>query len=68
MWTSVARLLGQRVGEPGMRVAERRDADAGQQVEVAASFRVVQVDALAADERDGLPPVGLQDVLGLEAR
>ena len=54
------RLFGDRARQARMRVAERRDADAGQQVEVLAPFGVVQAHALAAHERHRLAAVGLQ--------
>ncbi len=43
-----------------MRVAQRRDADPGQQVEIFAAVDVVQPNAFATDEHHRLPPVGLQ--------
>ena len=48
------RLIGDRARQARMRVAERRDADARQQIEILAALGVVQTDALAAHERDRL--------------
>ncbi len=45
-------------------VAERRDADARQQVEVLAALGVVEAHALAAHERQRRAAVRLQDVPG----
>ena len=56
------RLIGDRPRQPRMRVAERRDADPRQQIEVFAPVGVVQPDALAAHERDRQTLVRLQDV------
>ena len=56
------RLLGDRARQARMRVAERGHADARQQIEVLAALGVEQTHALAAHERDRLPPVGLQHV------
>ncbi len=58
-------LLLNRARQPCVRVTERRDADARQQIDVFAVVGVVQMHALAADERDRLPPVGLQNVARL---
>ena len=56
------RLVGDGARQPWVRMAERRDADARQQVEILASLRVEQADALAAHERDRLTSVRLQHV------
>ena len=58
-------LIRDRAGEPGVRVAERRDADAREQVQVLAALGVPQAHALAADQRDRLAPIGLQHVARL---
>jgi hypothetical protein len=57
-------LLGDHGGEARMGVAERRDADAGHEVEVGAAVGVVQARPLTAHEDDRLAPVGLQHVAG----
>ncbi len=46
-----------------MRVAERRDADARDEIEIAAPVIVVEPHALAALEDDRQAAVGLQHVL-----
>ena len=56
------RLVGDRARQARVGVAERRDADAGQQVEILAALRVEQAHAFAADEGNRLPAVGLQDM------
>mgnify|MGYP003694479805 CR=1 FL=1 len=56
------RLLGDRAGQPWMRVTQRRDADAGQQIDILAAVRVVETDALAADERHRVALVDRQHV------
>ena len=61
-----ARLIGDRVRDLGMRVAERGDREAGEEVEVLVALAVPELRSLAADERDGQPPVGLHHVLGVE--
>ena len=61
-----ARLIGDRVGDLGMRVAERRDRETGEEVEVALALAVPEHGALAAHERDRQPAVGLHHVLGVE--
>src|SRR5258705_3373217 len=49
-----------------MRVAERRDADARDEVEVFTPVRCVESRAAAADEGDRLPLVGRGDVARFE--
>ena len=51
-----ARLLGDRVGDFGVRVAERRDREPAEEVEVPVALAVPQVRALAPHERDGRRP------------
>ena len=51
--------------QTAMRVAERRDPDAREEIDVLAIIGVVQAHALAADERHGLTPVGLQHMARL---
>ena len=55
-------LFGDGARERRMRVPERGDADAGQQVEVFAAPDIVQPHALAPDERDRIAPIRLQHV------
>src|SRR6185295_8289438 len=43
-----------------MRVTQRRDADAGQQIDVLAAVRIIETHALAADERHRIALVRLQ--------
>ena len=47
----------------GMGVAEGGDADAAEQVEVVVAVLVAQMDALAADEEDGVALVGVEEQL-----
>src|SRR5439155_7540945 len=54
------RLFGNRASQARMRVAERRDADARQQVQILATVGIEQTCTLAAHQRDRLPPIGLQ--------
>ena len=61
-----ARLVGDRVGDLGVRVAERRHREAAEEVEVLVAFGVPQPRALAAHERDRQPTVRLHHVLGVE--
>ena len=44
---------GDRLGDVGMRVAERADRDPGDHVEIAVSVRVDQLATFAADDLDG---------------
>ena len=48
-------LLGERVGDRGVAVAERRDREPGEEVEVALAVVVPQLGALAAHERHRRP-------------
>ena len=61
-----ARLVGERVGNRRMRVTERRDREAAEEVEVLLALAVPEAHALAAHERDRLAPVGLHHVFGVE--
>ncbi len=61
-----ARLFREGGGERRIRVAERRHADAGDEVEVAAAVLVHQVDALAAREHDRRARVRLQHAASFE--
>ena len=63
-----ARLIGDRVGDLGMRVTERRDREAREEVEVALALAVPEHRALTAHERDRQPAVGLHHVVGVERR
>ena len=54
------RLLRDRAREAAVRVAERRDADAREQVEVFAPLGVEQAYSLATHERDRLAAIRLQ--------
>src|SRR5262249_22152908 len=56
------RLIVDDGGEPRVRVAERRDADPRQQVEVFTAVDVIEARTLPAHERHRLTLVGLQDV------
>ena len=58
-------LLANRARQTAMRVPERGDADAGEQIDVLPAFGIPQTNALAADERHRLPPVGLQHMARL---
>ena len=62
----LARLLGDGVGQALVAVAERADADAGEQVEILAALVVVHTHTLAAHQHDRRAAVGLNDVLRLE--
>src|SRR5688572_2805099 len=62
----LARLLGNRTGEAFVPMAERADADAGEQIEIFTSLGVVHAHTLTAYEHDGCAAVGLDDVLRLE--
>ena len=57
-----ADLLGERVHQARMIVAERVHGDAGERVQVLLARLVVQPDALAAHERHRLPGVGVHHV------
>ena len=57
------RLGSERAGQRRMRVAERGDANARDEVEITAPVVVVQPHALAPLEDDGKPAVDLQHVL-----
>ena len=59
------RLVGDRARDARMRVPERRDADARQQVEVFPAFRVEQPDALSANKVDRIAAVRLENVFCL---
>ena len=54
-----AGLVGDRVGDGRVRVAERRDREAAEEVEVLLALAVPELHALAAHERDREPAVGL---------
>jgi hypothetical protein len=60
------RLVGDRGRDLGMGVAERRDREPGEEVEVLLAVGVPEVGARAAHERDRQATVGLHDVLGVE--
>jgi len=62
VWHQAPQLLGQNPREPGVRVAERVDGDAGQRVQVAAAGLVPQPDAFAVRERQRQPAVSVHDV------
>ena len=47
----------------GMGVAEGGDADAAEQIEVVVAVLVAQIDAVAADEEDGVAFVGVEEQL-----
>ena len=47
-------------GDSWMTVAESTDADAGKEVEVIVARLVAEVDAFAADEKERVALVGLQ--------
>ena len=49
----------------GMRVAERGDADAAEQIEVVVAVFVAQIDAVSADEEAGSSLVGVEKQLVL---
>ena len=53
----LAALLGDGLLDRRMRVAERVDADAAQQVEVRSSVLVDEVTRLRRDEENGIPLV-----------
>ena len=48
-----------------MGVAERGDADAAEQIEVVVAVLVAQIDALSADEEEGIALVGVEKQLAL---
>ena len=56
-------LFADRLLDRRMPVAQRVDADAAQQVEIAVSLVVDQVHAFAADKQDGIALVGLEQQL-----
>ena len=58
-------LAGDGGGDGGVVVAERADADAGEQVEVRRVVFVEEFDALAAGEKDGVAVVGVEQEFGL---
>ena len=60
------RLIGHRRGQRRVRVPERRDADARDEIQVRPAVVVEQAHALAALEHHRQPPVDLQDVLQFE--
>ncbi len=60
------RLLGDRGDDLGVAVAEARDRDAAEEVEVLVALRVPQARALAAYELDGLARVGGDHARALE--
>jgi hypothetical protein len=49
----LAALVGERVSNPGMGMAERHDRQPAEEVEVATSLGVPELCPLTADERDG---------------
>ena len=57
-------LLGDRLLDRGVRIAERVDADAAEQVEVLVAVLVFEIDAFAADEEERVAFVGGQQELG----
>ncbi len=61
-----ARLVGERLGDRRVRVPERRDGQAREEVEVPPTFGVPQQGPLAPRERHRQTPVGLHDVRGVD--
>ncbi len=59
-------LLGQRLGEHGMRVAQSVHADAAEQVKILPAFVVVNVNATALAQQNGIALVGGEQQLGFE--
>ena len=57
------RLLGERLRDHGVRVAEDVHGEAADEVEVLVALRVPDARAFATFEDDGLPAVVLEDVL-----
>src|SRR4029077_318998 len=58
------RLIGDGPGQTLVRMTERGDADARQQVQIFPALRVVEADALSAHEGERGPAVCLQDMAG----
>ena len=58
------RLIGNGPGQPLVRMTERGDADARQQVKVLPALRVVEAHTFSAHEGERCPAVCLQDVAG----
>ncbi len=61
----LAALLEDRLLDRWVGVAEGGDADAAEEIEVVVAVFVAQVDALAADEEDGVALVGVEEQLFL---
>src|SRR4249920_3065224 len=59
------RLFRNRVGQTLVSVAQRRDADSRQQIEIVVPIRIVESDPLAADEGHRLTAIRLQNISSL---